>query len=199
MCACLFVCVVLVLFESDAIVEGLGAFVAFGDKVEADTTDVLFGTEGLGIVNLFALNFEFHQPPVLETHTIAIAQMAVDNLGHTHQDTDDIAFAESRTLGRFLDNLFTLDGLVVNGYGLVFAKSSELRLGLFLDSVSHKRIILMILSLQRYIIFERIIQIQSKNICFLRFLVDLLLYDFLLFFYLFLNMPTCIHKNDLIY
>ena len=91
--------------------------------MEADTSDVLLGTEGLGVIDLFALDFEFHQAPVLQTHLVSVAQMIVYDFCHTHQDADDVAFAETGALGRFLDDLFALDGLVVNGYGLVLAES----------------------------------------------------------------------------
>ena len=43
-----------VLFEGDAFVEGLGAFVAFGEEVEADALDVLLGAEVLEVVCFFA-------------------------------------------------------------------------------------------------------------------------------------------------
>ena len=61
----------LIFLESDALVEGLGAFVALWDEVEADTTNVLLGTEGLGVVDLVALDLEFHQTEVPKAHLVA--------------------------------------------------------------------------------------------------------------------------------
>ena len=69
------------LLEGDAVVEGLDAFLALRQEVEADATDVLLGTERLGVIDLVALNLEFHHTPVWETNAVAIAQVAVDNLG----------------------------------------------------------------------------------------------------------------------
>lgn len=64
----IFICIGLVLYalflEGDAVVEGLGAIAALGDKMEADTTDVFLGTEVLEVVYLVALYLEFHQAPV---------------------------------------------------------------------------------------------------------------------------------------
>ena len=68
------------LLEGDAVVEGLGAIAALWDEVEADTTDVFLGTEVLEAVYLVALYFEFHQAPVAQTDTVALAQMAVDDM-----------------------------------------------------------------------------------------------------------------------
>ena len=67
------------LLEGDAVVEGLGAIAALGDEVEADASDVFLGTEVLKAVYLVALYLEFHQAPVLQTDTVALAQMAVDD------------------------------------------------------------------------------------------------------------------------
>ena len=55
-----------VLFEGDVGVEFGGAFVAFGDEVEADTADVLLGTEVLEVVDLLAFDLEFQQAEVLQ-------------------------------------------------------------------------------------------------------------------------------------
>ena len=133
----LFIVKVLVFLVGDAFVEGLGAFVAFRDEVEADASDVLLGTEALGIVDLVALDFEFHHAPLRKTHAIAFAQMTVDNLCHTHEYANDIAFAETCALGCFLDEFVALNRLVVNGYSLVLAIILERWLVFFLDSVSH--------------------------------------------------------------
>ena len=46
--------------------------------METDTTDVLLGTEVLEVVNFVALDLELHQAPVLKSHSVAFAQMAVD-------------------------------------------------------------------------------------------------------------------------
>ena len=79
----IFICIGLalctLLLEGDAVVEGLRAIAALGDKMEADASDVFLGTEVLEVVNLVALYFEFHQAPVAQTDTVALAQMAVDD------------------------------------------------------------------------------------------------------------------------
>ena len=46
-----------VLFIGDVLVEFGGSAFTFRDEVEADTTDVLLGTEILEIVDLLALDF----------------------------------------------------------------------------------------------------------------------------------------------
>ena len=61
------------LLEGDAVVESLRAIAALGDKMEADTTDVFLGTEVLEVVNFVALYLEFHQAPVAQTDTVALA------------------------------------------------------------------------------------------------------------------------------
>ena len=53
-------CTILFLLKSDVVVELLGAIVAGGEEVEADTTDVLLGAEGFGIIDLVALYFKLH-------------------------------------------------------------------------------------------------------------------------------------------
>ncbi len=55
-------------FKGDALVEFGGAAFAFRDEVEADTTDVLLGTEVLEIVDFLALDFKFEQTEVLQAH-----------------------------------------------------------------------------------------------------------------------------------
>ena len=55
-----------VLLEGDVLVEFGGAFVALGDEVEADTTNVLLGSEVLEVVDLFALDLEFQQASNLQ-------------------------------------------------------------------------------------------------------------------------------------
>ena len=71
----LFFLIILILLEGEALVEGLGTFVAFGQEVEANTTDMLLGTEVLEVINLFAFYLEFHHAPVWQANTIALAQM----------------------------------------------------------------------------------------------------------------------------
>ena len=53
----------LVFVEVDILVEFGGAVFAFWEEVETDTTDVLLGTEILEIVDLVALDLEFHRAP----------------------------------------------------------------------------------------------------------------------------------------
>ena len=55
-----------VLLEGDVLVEFGGAFVALGDEVEADTTNVLLGSEVLEVVDLLALDLEFQQASNLQ-------------------------------------------------------------------------------------------------------------------------------------
>ena len=74
---------ILVFLEGDALVEGLGAFGTFWQEMEADPTNVLLCLEVLKIVNLLTLNFQFHHAPVLQTHTIALTKMIIDNLSQT--------------------------------------------------------------------------------------------------------------------
>ena len=45
-------------FKGDALIEFWGAVFAFGDEVEADTTDVLVGAEILEVVDLLTLDLE---------------------------------------------------------------------------------------------------------------------------------------------
>ncbi len=111
-----------VFFEGDAVVEGLGALVAFWEEVEANTADVLLGAEGLGIIYLFTLNLQLHHAPFWEAYSVAFAQMTIDDFCDTHQDAFDGALAESSTLGRFFQELITLNGLIVYGYCLIFPK-----------------------------------------------------------------------------
>ena len=82
------------LLEGDAVVEGLGAIAALGDEVEADTTDVFLGTEVLEVVYLVALYLEFHQAPVAQTDTVALAQMAVDDFRKPYDGGGHHAFAD---------------------------------------------------------------------------------------------------------
>ena len=65
-------------------VEGLGAFVAFGEEVEADATDVFLGAEVLEIVDLFAFYLEFHHAPVWQANPVALTKMGVYHLGKTN-------------------------------------------------------------------------------------------------------------------
>ena len=122
----------------DAIVEGLGAFVAFWDEVEADTSDVFVGTEGFGIVDFFALDFEFHQAEVPQAHLVAHLKMTAYGFGYSHHHAFEHTSADAHVPGGLFEQLAAFDGLVVNGYGLVLAEGLECRLCLFLDSVFHK-------------------------------------------------------------
>ena len=69
---------IFVFLEGDALVEGLGAFVACREEVETDTTNVLFCLEVLEIVNLLAFNLQFHHAPILQTNTITLTQMIIN-------------------------------------------------------------------------------------------------------------------------
>ena len=124
--------------EGDALVEFGGAAFTFRDEVEADTTDVLLGTEVLEIVDLLALDFKFKQTEVLQAHLVAHLQMAHHRIRYRHHQPFEHATADAHASGGSLFvKLMALDGLVVNGYCLVLAISWKRRLGFFLDSVSH--------------------------------------------------------------
>ena len=71
----LFVFVVLILLESDSLIEGLRTFVAFGEEVKAGITDMFLDTEVLEIVDLFAFNLELHHAPVFQANSIALTQI----------------------------------------------------------------------------------------------------------------------------
>jgi len=93
------------LLEGDAVVEGLGAIAALGDEMEADASDVFLGTEVLKVVNLVALYLEFHQAPVAQTDTVALAQMAVDDFRKPYDGGGHHALADGVLLAGFLDEL----------------------------------------------------------------------------------------------
>ena len=93
------------LLEGDAVVEGLGAIAALGDEMEADATDVFLGTEVLKVVYLVALYLEFHQAPVAQTDTVALAQMAVDDFRKPYDGGGHHALADGVLLAGLLDEL----------------------------------------------------------------------------------------------
>ena len=105
----IFICIGLalctLLLEGDAVVEGLRAIAALGDEVEANTTDVFLGTEVLEVVYLVALYLEFHQAPVAQTDTVALAQMAVDDIRKPYDGGGHHALADRVLLAGFLDEL----------------------------------------------------------------------------------------------
>ena len=102
---------ILIFLEGDVLIEFGGAFVALGDEVEADTTNVLLGSEVLEVVDLLALDLEFQQAKILQTHLITIAKMATDCLCHTHHQSFEHATTERCTSCSFLKELATLDCL----------------------------------------------------------------------------------------
>ena len=125
--------------EGDVGVEFGGAFVAFRDEVEADTADVLLGTEVLEVVDLLALDLELQQTEVLQADLVTHLQVT----HHCFCDSHHQAFEHTTTDahasgGSLLKQLATLNGLVMNGYGLVFAIGGKRWLGFFLNPVSHK-------------------------------------------------------------
>ena len=125
-------------FIGDALVEFGGSAFTFRDEVEADTTDVLLGTEILEIVDLFAFDLELKQAEVLQAHLVAHLQMTHHRIRYSHHQPFEHTTADAHASGGSLFvKLMALDGLVVNGYSLVLAISWKRRLGLFLDSVSH--------------------------------------------------------------
>ena len=133
----LFIIEILVLLEGDAIVEGLGAFVTLGQEVEADTTDVLPGTEGLGVVDLVALDFELHQAKPLQSHLVTTTKMAPYGVRHAHHQAFEYASAEARPSGCLFKEAAAVYCLVMNGYRLVLTIVLQGGFGLFLDSVFH--------------------------------------------------------------
>ena len=125
--------------ELDVRVEFGGAFVAFGDEVEADTTDVLLGTEVLEVVDLLALDLEFQQTEVLQADLVAHLQMTHHRFCDSHHQALEYTSTDAHASGgSLIKQLTTLDGLVVNGYSLVFAIGGKPWLGFFLNPVSHK-------------------------------------------------------------
>lgn len=69
-----------VLLEGDIFVEIGGAFGAFWNEMEANTTNVLLGSKIFEVVNLLAFNFKFQQTYILQTNLVAIAQMTGNSL-----------------------------------------------------------------------------------------------------------------------
>ena len=70
-----------VFLELEVFVEFGGAVLAFGKKVEADTTNMFIGTEILEIIHLLALNLEFHRASAFELHLVTITKMTNNNCG----------------------------------------------------------------------------------------------------------------------
>ena len=169
----MWLCLLLFFLEGDSFVEFLGAFVAFGEEVDAYTADVLLGAEGFGIVHFRAFYLEFHHAPVWQTDAVAVAQVAVDDFGECHDDTVDGAFVDVHASGNFLDELFALDGFVVDGYGLVFAEGGEVGFAFFLDFVLHSSF---------YFIFDANIRYFRENAK--KFLENLRFWSFLMLFVL---------------
>ena len=61
-----------VFLELEVFVEFGGAVLTFGDEVEASTTNMFISSEILEIINLIALNLEFHGAPPFKLHLVAI-------------------------------------------------------------------------------------------------------------------------------
>ena len=96
----------LLLVKGDAFVERLGAVVALWQEMEADTTNVLLGTEVLEVIYLVALDFELHHAPATKAHSVAFTQMAVNDFGKADDDSDDFSFAVGMPLRCFFDEFF---------------------------------------------------------------------------------------------
>ena len=64
--------------------------------MEADTADVLLGLEVLWGIHLVAFYFQLHQPPVVETHLVAISKMTVDDFRQTNVRIPAIAVHQFR-------------------------------------------------------------------------------------------------------
>ena len=95
----LFFFVGFILLEGNAFVEGLGAIIAFGQKMEADTTDMFLGAEVLEIIDFVALDFEFHHAPVLQAHSIASTEVTVDNFGQADEGSCEYTLVQWIVLG----------------------------------------------------------------------------------------------------
>ena len=95
-----------ILVKGDAIVEGLSAVMALWQEMEADTTNVLLGTEVLEVIYLVALDFELHHAPATKAHSVAFTQMAVNDFGKADDDSDDFSFAVGMPLRCFFDEFF---------------------------------------------------------------------------------------------
>lgn len=79
-----------VFLELEVFVEFGGAVLAFGEEVEAYTTNMFIGTEILEIIHLLALNLEFHRAPAFELHLVTITKMTINNCGQTQHNAMDI-------------------------------------------------------------------------------------------------------------
>ncbi len=107
--------------------------------MEADTADVLLGTEVLEVVDLLTFDLEFQQAEILQANLVAHLQVTHHRFCDSHHQAFEHTTTDAHASGGSLfKQLATLDGLVMNGYGLVFAIGRKRWLGLFLDSVSHK-------------------------------------------------------------
>ena len=125
--------------ELDVGVEFGGAIGAFWDEMEADTTDVLLGTEVLKVIDLLAFNLEFQQTKVLQANLVAHLQVTHHRFCDSHHQAFEHTTTDAHASGgSLIKQLTTLDGLVVNSNSLVFAIGRKRWLGFFLNSVSHK-------------------------------------------------------------
>ena len=100
----------------------------FWDKVETDTTDVLLGTEILQIIHLVALDFEFQQTKILQTHLVAHTEMTPDSISHIHHQTLEYPSAQTSPSCCLLIKLMTLYQLIMNSLSLILPIRRQLRL-----------------------------------------------------------------------
>ena len=105
--------------------------------MEADATEMLAGTEVLGMGYLVAFYLQLHQAPAVKAYLVALAQVTSDGRREAHHHGGDSAFAETFVTGHLLDNLTCVNGLAMDGHGLVSAKCCKRWLGLFLQFVFH--------------------------------------------------------------
>ena len=64
--------------KPDVLVEGGLALGTLGQEVEADATEMLAGTEVLGMGYLVAFYLQLHQAPAVKAHLVTLAQVTSD-------------------------------------------------------------------------------------------------------------------------
>ena len=123
--------------ELDVLVEFGTAAAALGQEVEADAADVLSGFELLGHIYLVALYLELHQPPVLQAHLLAIAEMLIDDFPQHVPDAGDGTDGDAEAAGYLFFNLAVLYDAVMHSLSPVLAIAGNRGFGFLGYLVSH--------------------------------------------------------------
>jgi len=108
-----------ILHKLHALIELGLALAALRQEVEAEAADVLTRIEVVRAVHRVALNLEFHQSPMVQPHTVALPQVASDDLGESYQHGVGGALGDALLTAQFLNDPIGVDGLGMAGYGLV--------------------------------------------------------------------------------